>query len=251
MSDETAKTTEGKDAELIPIYVMGKRYDVPDSLTIMKALEYAGYKYIRGCGCRGGICGACGTVYRKPGDYHIRVGLACQTVVERDMYLTQIPFFPAIRSSYDFEKISADATEVHKLYPELFRCVACNACTKVCPMDVQVMDYVAAIKQGNLAKANELSFDCIQCGLCTSRCMAEMAQYHIAQMVRRIHGSKIAPRSGHLQKMVESIDDGQFDQGLDELKAMDEETMKDVYQNRQMEPHMSEEDWKPEDPKYL
>lgn len=251
MSDETAKTTEGKDAELIPIYVMGKRYDVPDSLTIMKALEYAGYKYIRGCGCRGGICGACGTVYRKPGDYHIRVGLACQTVVERDMYLTQIPFFPAIRSNYDFAEISADATEVHKLYPELFRCVACNACTKVCPMDVQVMDYVAAIKQGNLAKANELSFDCIQCGLCTSRCMAEMAQYHIAQMVRRIHGSKIAPRSDHLQRMVESIDEGQFDQGLDELKSMDEETMKGVYQNRQMEPHMSEEDWKPEDPNYL
>ena len=251
MSDETAKTDEGKDAELIPIYVMGKRYDVPDSLTIMKALEYAGYKYIRGCGCRGGICGACGTVYRKPGDYHIRVGLACQTVVEPDMYLTQIPFFPAIRSSYDFEKISADATEVHKLYPELFRCVACNACTKVCPMDVQVMDYIAAIKQGNLAKANELSFDCIQCGLCTSRCMAEMAQYHIAQMVRRIHGSKIAPRAGHLENMVENIAGGQFDKGLDELKTMDEGTMKDVYQKRQMEPHMSEEDWKPEDPNYL
>ena len=69
-------------AGTIPIYIMGKRYDVPDTLTIMKALEYAGYQYIRGCGCRGGVCGACATVYRKAGDYKIRTGLACQTVVE-------------------------------------------------------------------------------------------------------------------------------------------------------------------------
>ena len=246
----TATLTEVEN-KTIPIYIMGKKYEVPETLTIMKAMEHAGYQYIRGCGCRGGICGACGTVYRKPGDYHIRVGLACQTVVEPDMYLTQIPFFPAIRATYNFEELSGDATEVHKLYPELFRCVACNACTKVCPMDVQVMDYVAAIKQGDLKKANELSFDCIQCGLCTSRCMAEMAQYHIAQMVRRIHGSKIAPRAEHLTVMVESIADGKFTEGIEKLKAMDEETMKDVYQNRQQEPHMAEEDWKPEDPSYL
>ena len=101
------KATEDKRAQgaakMIPVYIMGKKYEVPDSLTIMKAVEYAGYKYIRGCGCRGGICGACATVYRKPGDYHIRTGLACQTVVEPDMYLTQIPFFPANSAEYDFE----------------------------------------------------------------------------------------------------------------------------------------------------
>ncbi|HHW44197.1 MAG TPA: 4Fe-4S ferredoxin, partial [Desulfotomaculum sp.] len=27
---------------LIPVYIMGKRYDVPEGLTIMKALEWAG-----------------------------------------------------------------------------------------------------------------------------------------------------------------------------------------------------------------
>jgi hypothetical protein len=66
----------------IEIYVMGKKYRVPDSLTIMKALEYAGYKYLRGCGCRGGFCGACATVYRLPGDYKLHVALACQEVVQ-------------------------------------------------------------------------------------------------------------------------------------------------------------------------
>ena len=53
--------------DLVPIFIMGKRYMVPSTLTIQKAFEYAGYQLIRGCGCRGGICGACATVYRTPG----------------------------------------------------------------------------------------------------------------------------------------------------------------------------------------
>ena len=50
--------------QLIPIYIMGKKYEVPKGLTIQKALEYSGYKLTRGCGCRGGVCGACVTVCR-------------------------------------------------------------------------------------------------------------------------------------------------------------------------------------------
>jgi len=55
---------EDVQADTVPIFIMGKRYLVPDALTIMKAMEYAGYQFIRGCGCRGGVCGACATVYR-------------------------------------------------------------------------------------------------------------------------------------------------------------------------------------------
>ena len=90
-----------EEKKMIKIYIMGKEYEVPDSLTIMKALEYAGYKFIRGCGCRGGICGACATVYRLPDSYKINVGLACQTVIVPNMYLTQIPFYPANRAAYN------------------------------------------------------------------------------------------------------------------------------------------------------
>jgi len=46
------ETPEVKKEELVPIFIMGKRYDVPSSLTIQKAMEYAGYQLIRGCGCR-------------------------------------------------------------------------------------------------------------------------------------------------------------------------------------------------------
>ncbi|MBD3167310.1 4Fe-4S dicluster domain-containing protein [bacterium] len=260
MSDTATveNATPKVEAKLIPIYIMGKMYEVPETLTIMKAMEYAGYKYVRGAGCRGGVCGACATVYRKPGDYHIRVGLACQTVVEPDMYLTQIPFYPANRAKYDWEQIKGECEEVYEAYPELFRCLACNACTKVCPMEIPVMDYVSAIKRGDIEKANELSFDCIQCGLCSTRCMAEMAQYHIAQMVRRIHGRFHTPQSKHCEEQVAAIKDGYYDDALAELKALGtmdpttyEETpgikkLIELYQAREGEPHTAEEFWTPE-----
>lgn len=234
-------------AKLIPIFIMGKRYEVPETLTIMKAMEYAGYQYIRGCGCRGGVCGACSTVYRKPGDYKIHVGLACQTVVEPDMYLTQIPFYPALRATYDFQELHGIPEEVHTLYPEVFRCVACNACTKVCPMDVQVMDYVAAVKRGDLRAAAEISFDCIQCGLCASRCMAEMPQYHIGQLARRLNGAYLTPRAEHLATMVANIEAGRYSDCLSGLKASDENSLKQLYQEREMEPATAGEDWTPKE----
>jgi Fe-S oxidoreductase len=231
--------------KLVPIFIMGKRYEVPETFTIMKAIEHAGYKFIRGCGCRGGICGACSTVYRKPGDYRIYTGLACQTVVEPSMYLTQIPFYPANRQSFDWRQLEATGEAVAALYPELFRCVACNACTKVCPMDVEVMDYIAAMKRGDLEAVKDLSFDCIQCGLCASRCMGELPQYHIAQLARRLYGGKLAAETDHLTRMVERIASGYFRSMLEELKKTPLEQLKKLYTERQQEPDQGPEYWKP------
>ncbi len=242
---------EEKDMKMVPIYVMGKRYEVPEALTIMKAMEYAGFRFIRGCGCRGGICGACATVYGRAGDYKLYTGLACQTVIEPDMYLTQIPFYPANRAVYDFSRLEAAPEEIFKLYPELFRCVACNSCTKVCPMDIEVMDMVSALKQGNITKAAELSFSCIQCGLCTSRCMGELPQYHIAQLARRIYGAKIAPPAEHLDEAVKATKAGKYEGCLRELMTMDDEELRKVYQQREIEPEMAGEDWLPADSNYL
>jgi succinate dehydrogenase/fumarate reductase-like Fe-S protein len=231
----------------VPIYIMGKRYQVPETLTIMKALEYAGYQYIRGCGCRGGICGACATVYRKAGDYKIYTGLACQTVVEPDMYLAQIPFYPANRASYDYSAVDPTPETVYQLYPELFRCVACNACTKVCPMDVEVLDYISALKRGDIEAAARISFDCIQCGLCASRCMGEMAQYHIAQLVRRLAQGKLTPRAAHMAEMVEKIKNGAFEAILADAKALPADELRKVYSAREMEPAMADDSWRPKE----
>ena len=81
--------------------------------------------------------------------------------------------------------------------------------------------------------------------------MGEMAQYHIAQMVRRVRGAKITPRAEQLQQMVSDIEGGKFNDGLAVLKGMDDETLKKTYTEREIEPHMGEEDWKPQSNAHL
>ncbi len=253
MVPEEQSTVSGQEeaVRLIPVYIMGKRYDVPETLTIMKAMEYAGFQFIRGCGCRGGICGACATVFRRAGDYKLQTGLACQTVVEPEMYLAQIPFYPANRATYDFATITAEPQEIFRLYPEVFRCIACNLCSKACPMDVPMMDVISAVKQGDIERAARLSFSCIQCGLCASRCMGELPQYHIAQLARRIYGSRIAPRAAHLAEAVAACRDGRYEAGLRELMAADEAELRRLYREREIEPDVAGEEWRPRDRRYL
>ena len=222
--------------ENIDIYIMGKKYTVPKTLTILRAMEYAGYMLVRGCGCRGGFCGACGTVYRTADDYKIKVGLACQAMVEEGMYLAQIPFFPANKAVYDIEKMKPTGEQVLKEYPELARCVACNTCTKICPQDIQVMDYVQAALRGDIARAADLSFDCIMCGLCAARCPAEIVQYNIAILCRRLYGKYIAKQAKHLQEMVVAVAAGKFDDELGELMSADKDKLKQLYKDRDMEP---------------
>ena len=89
----------------VNVYFFGKKYEVPSSLTIMKAMEYAGYQLIRGCGCRNGFCGACATIYRIKGKQELKTCLACQQQVEEGMYVATLPFFPLVKQVYDIEKI--------------------------------------------------------------------------------------------------------------------------------------------------
>lgn len=221
--------------KMVNIYIMGKQYKVPAGVTIMKAMEYAGYQFIRGCGCRGGFCGACGTVYRKPGDFRLQSGLACQLQAEDGMYLTQIPFYPANRSTYDIQELTPELSTILKHYPEVTRCLGCNQCTKICPQGLNVMEYIAAAQRGDIEKAAHLSFDCIMCGLCVSRCPAEIVHYNVGILCRRLYGRHIIPKAQHLAKRVEEIKSGKFDEELKKLMGMSQEELTKLYDARDIE----------------
>jgi len=40
----------------VNVFFDGKAFLVPGDLTIMTAMEYAGFRLVRGCGCRHGFC---------------------------------------------------------------------------------------------------------------------------------------------------------------------------------------------------
>ncbi len=220
---------------MIDIYIMGKRYQVPEGLTIMQALEYAGYQLIRGAGCRGGFCGACATVYQIKGEPQLKYDLACQTVIQPDMYLVQIPFFPAEKAIYNLEEAKPTAEQVLAAYPDLAKCFGCNTCTKSCPQDLEVMWFMSDALRGDISEVANKSFDCVMCGLCAARCPQGLVPYYISLLCRRLQGRYLAPRTQHLEDRVSEIDTGKFDAELGELKNMNKDELSRRYAERDIE----------------
>ncbi|MBE6638766.1 MAG: 4Fe-4S ferredoxin [Ruminococcaceae bacterium] len=220
---------------MVKIYIYGKEYSVPANLTIMTAMEYAGYTLVRGCGCRNGFCGACATIYRIKGQKDLKTCLACQTQVEDGMYIATLPFFPLVKQPYDIEKISTNQMIMMQLYPEIYACVGCNACTKSCTQELNVMQYIAYAQRGDFENCAEESFDCVMCGVCSSRCPAGISHPQVAMLARRINGKYIAPDCEHLENRVKEIHDGNFEEFMKELMSLPVEEMKERYNNREFE----------------
>jgi len=221
--------------EMATVFIMGKAHEVPAEATIMGAIEYAGYQIKRGAGCREGFCGACATVYRLPNDYKIYTGLACTTLVEDGMWLSQLPAIPAQKPVYDIDKLEPNVATFQNLYPEVFRCVACNTCTKACPQDLEVMDYIQAAMRGDLEQVMDLSFDCLSCGMCAIRCPAEIVQYNVGLLARRLYGKYLAKESKQLKKRIEEVKKHKYDKEYEEMMKMKKDKLKKKYYERDIE----------------
>ncbi|MCD8120512.1 MAG: 4Fe-4S ferredoxin [Lachnospiraceae bacterium] len=221
--------------EMVNVYLFGKKYSVPASKTIMEAMEYSGYQLVRGVGCRNGFCGACATIYRIKGENGLHGCLACSTQVQDNMYVATLPFFPLEKKTYEMEDIRPTEQIMMQLYPEIYSCVGCNACTKACTQSLKVMQYIAYAQRGEYEKCAEESFDCVMCGVCSSRCPAGISHPQVALLARRLTGKYIRPKSEHLAKRVDEIAAGDFDAAMDEIMAKSREELENMYNTREIE----------------
>lgn len=220
---------------MVEIFIMGQRYEVPESSTILGAFEWAGFQLTRGVGCRGGFCGACSTVVRLPDENQLHFVLACQSVVRSGMNLGTLPFFPVQRLEYHLEDLEPSGAALLSVFPEALRCYGCNTCTKACPQGIDVLGYMAAVLRGDLKEVAEKSFDCIQCGLCAIRCPAEIVPFQVALLAHRLFSKYKRPKATHLYERIEAIERGEFQSDIAQLKALSLKELRLRYETRDIE----------------
>ena len=122
-----------------------------------------------------------------------------------------------------------------QLYPEIYSCIGCNACTKACTQGLNVMQYIAYAQRGEYAKCADESFDCVMCGVCSSRCPAGISHPQVAELARRLNGKYLQPESKHLTERVKEIQDGLCEELIQNLMQKPISEIKELYNNRDIE----------------
>jgi heterodisulfide reductase subunit C len=96
------------------------------------------------------------------------------------------------------------------------------------------MDYVQAVVRGDIEKVSELSFDCLSCGLCAARCPAEITQFNVALLARRIYGKYLSKKGKFVETRIKEIEEGKYEEGYKELANMPKDDLKKKYFERDL-----------------
>lgn len=118
-------------------------------------------------------------------------------------------------------------------------------------MDIDVLGYISKAIQGDVAAVAEISFDCVMCGLCASRCPAEEVQYNAAILARRLYARHLAPKAKHLEKAVAAVAADRYEKALKDLRSKSVDELKKLYKALDIEPDMADEFWVPKDKAHL
>jgi len=93
----------------------------------------------------------------------------------------------------------------------------------------------AYAQRGEFQNCADESFDCVMCGICSSRCPAEISHPQVAELARRLNGKYIQPEAKHLTERVEEIKDGKFESLIQNLMAKPIDQIKELYNSRDIE----------------
>ena len=97
------------------------------------------------------------------------------------------------------------------------------------------MQYIAYAQRGEYDKCAEESFDCVMCGVCSSRCPAEISHPQVAMLARRLNGKYLAPHCDHLDERVREIEEGKYKELIEELMNKPLDEIKELYNTREIE----------------
>ena len=97
------------------------------------------------------------------------------------------------------------------------------------------MQYIAYAQRGEYEKCAEESFDCVMCGVCSSRCPAGITHPQVGLLARRLTGKYLAPETEHLKNRVEEINSGNYDELIEQVMQKPITEMKELYNTREIE----------------
>ena len=97
------------------------------------------------------------------------------------------------------------------------------------------MQYIAYAQRGEYEKCAEESFDCVMCGVCSSRCPAGISHPQVALLARRLTGKYIKPEAKHLTARVEEIEKGDCKAMMEAIMQKPIEELKELYNTREIE----------------
>lgn len=216
---------------IITVTLFGKRYDVPNGLTIMEAMEYVGLREKHDHGCHSGVCGSCAVFFQTEEYGKRKACLACQTKATDGMYITAIPPIP--NRPYCFTELSNDTDAIQQVYPETDDCVGCGRCTAVCPKGLQVKRYISYAKHGEFEKCADESFACVQCGACAVECPVHILHPQVALLARRLRGRIDTEKCNQLNEQVSKAEKGIFTKPINDLARLSIDEIKAVKSNRE------------------
>ena len=214
--------------KMVTVEIAGKSYQVPEGITVIKALWYTGQEVVRGVGCLGGFCGACATYYRTKDDPKVKTCLACQTAVEDGMSFSMVPPFPARKATYHMSELKDPKQDLFNLYPEAPLCRNCNACTEACPQGIDVREGVWKAVFGDFQSVSEMFMDCVMCGLCTPVCIADIAPNLVALYASRAQGVHFTEKPDRLYHRINEIENGRYDAEWERILSLNDDQLKDA-----------------------